>query len=305
MSGANLTRLLLLGLIWGTSFMLMRIAVPVFGPMLVTFGRALLGALALYAFARYRAVDLGWRRHAKTYLVIGLANTAIPFSLFAWSALYIPSSYMATMNSLAPVFTAGFGYLMLGERLTAARIGAFVLGFCGVAILVGVGPTTVTPLVIGAVLAGMAAAINYGFSATYTRMRAASIPPLATAAGSQTAAALALLPFALPAVPHALAAGTWTAGMAVLFLGLVCTGIAYALFFHLISTEGASKAVTVTFLVPATASLWAWLLLGEPITPGTVAGIAIVLLATALALGLLKKPQRAWADPAAAQCPER
>lgn len=289
MSSTNLFRLILLGLIWGTSFMLMRIAAPVFGPIFVTFGRAALGALALLAFAHYRGVDLAWRRNAKIYLVVGLTNTAIPFSLFAWSALYIPSSYMATMNSLAPVFTAVFGYLMLAERLSTARIAAFVLGLGGVAILVGIGPTAVTPQVIGGVLAGMAAAIHYGYSATYTRMKAGKIPSLATAAGSQTAAALALLPFAAPALPHAVSTGNASAWLAVLFLGLICTGLAYALFFHLIATEGASKAVTVTFLVPATASVWAWLLLAEPITLGTVTGIAVVLLATAMALGLLQR----------------
>lgn len=286
MSTANLTRLLLLGAIWGTSFMLMRIAAPMFGPILTTFGRTLLGGIALYLFARSRGVDFAWRRNATTYLVIGLANTAVPFTLFAWSALYIPSSYMATMNSLAPIFTGVFGFLMLAERLTMTRVAAFVMGLFGVVVLVGVGPTVITPHVIGGVLAGLGAAVSYGFAATYTRMKAAGIPSLATATGSQCTAALALLPFAVPDMPHALQVGTPYAAMAVVILGVVCTGIAYALFFHLIATEGASKAVTVTFLVPATASIWAWLLMGEPITFGTVAGISIVLGATALTLGL-------------------
>jgi drug/metabolite transporter (DMT)-like permease len=136
----------------------------------------------------------------------------------------------------------------------------------------------------------MGAAVNYGFAATFTRMHAKEIPSLATAAGSQFAAALALLPFAIPAIPHALEYGTTSALISVIILGIVCTGVAYGLFFHLIATEGASKAVTVTFLVPATASMWAWLLLGEPITTGIVTGIAIVLFATAMSLGLLKKP---------------
>lgn len=289
MSNANLLRLFLLGAIWGTSFMLMRIASPVLGPMLTTFGRALLGALALYAFARMRGVDFQWKRNARAYLVIGLFNTAIPFALFAWSALYIPSSYMATMNSLAPVFTGLFGYLLLKEQLTATRMVAFALGLFGVAVLVGVGPTAVTLHTVLGVLAGMGAATCYGFAATYTRMRASNIPSLAAATGSQLAASLALLPLALPAVPHAVQAATPQVLLAVAFLGIVCTGLAYALFFHLISTEGASKAVTVTFLVPATASLWAWLLLGEPVTAGTVAGIAVVLTATSIALGLAGK----------------
>ena len=148
----------------------------------------------------------------------------------------------------------------------------------------------ITPEVIGGVLASIGAAINYGFAATYTRMKAKDIPSVATAAGSQCAAALVLLPFAIPAVPHAIAFGTAQAWIAVFILGVVCTGVAYGLFFHLIATEGASKAVTVTFLVPATASVWAWLLLSEPITLGTVTGISIVLIATSMTLGLIKRP---------------
>jgi drug/metabolite transporter (DMT)-like permease len=74
MSTANLARLLLLGMIWGTSFMLMRIAAPVFGPLMTTFGRAALGALVLYLFARQRGVDFAWHKNAKTYLIIGLTK---------------------------------------------------------------------------------------------------------------------------------------------------------------------------------------------------------------------------------------
>lgn len=290
MSTANLFRLIALAMIWGTSFMLMRIASPVFGPFLTTFGRASLGALAIYLFARSRGIEFHWKKNAKVYLVIGLGNTAIPFSLFAWSALHVPSAYMATMNSLAPIFTAVFGFIMLGEGLSMTRIGAFLLGLFGVAVLVGIGPIDVTPWVIAGVLAGMGAAVCYGFAATYTRMFAKEIPALATATGSQLAAALALLPFAAPSVPHAISHGTSQALIAVAILGVVCTGIAYAMFFQLISTEGASKAVTVTFLIPATASIWAAIFLNEAITHGIIVGIAIVLCATAMSLGLIKLP---------------
>lgn len=292
MSAANLIRLLLLATLWGSSFMLMRIAAPVFGPILTTFCRALLGGVALYAFARSRGTRFEWRRNAVAYTVMGLANTAVPFSLFTWAALYIPSSYMATMMSLAPVFTGLFGFLLLSEPLTPSRVGALLLGLLGVAVLVRVGPTTITNNVILAVLAGVSAAICYGFAAVYTKMKAARIPPLASATGCQLAAALALLPLAVPDIPHALATTTMTATIAVVVLGVVCTGVAYVLFFHLISTEGANKAITVTLLAPVTAALWAWLLLDEPITGGTVAGIALVLCATMLALELIGKRKR-------------
>lgn len=292
MSTPNLLRLLLLGLIWGTSFMLMRIAAPVLGPLLTTFIRVLLGGLALYLFARSRGIDFGWRENARHYLVIGLFNTAIPFALFAWSALHIPSAYMATLNSLAPIFTSLFGFLLLADRLTRTRISACALGLFGVAVLVQVGPTAVTQNTVLGVLAGIGAAACYGFGATYIRMKATAIPSLATATGSQFASALVLLPFALPAMPHALTTVTLPVILAAIVLGVLCTGMAYAIFFHLIAAEGASKAITVTFLIPAMASLWAWWLLAEPITFGTVSGIAIVLCATALSLGLFNKWRR-------------
>jgi len=115
-------------------------------------------------------------------------------------------------------------------------------------------------------------------------MRAAGIASLANATGSQVIAAVVLLPLALPELPHAAQAISLQGTAAVLILGVLCTGFAYALFFHLIASEGSSKAITVTFLVPATASIWAWIFLGEPITVGTVSGIGLVLCATALAL---------------------
>ncbi|HYD96318.1 MAG TPA: DMT family transporter [Noviherbaspirillum sp.] len=300
MSTANLLRLLLLGAIWGTSFMLMRVAVPALGPLPTTFLRALLGGITLYLFARMRGIDFRWRDNARTYLVIGLFNTAIPFALFAWAALHIPSAYMATMNSLAPIFTGLFGFLLLAERMTPSRMMACVLGLAGVGVLVGVGPTRVSLHTVLGVLAGMGAAACYGFAATYTRMKASQIPALAAATGSQFAAALALLPLALAAAPPAPASLPLQAVLAVAVLGVLCTGLAYAIFFHLIAAEGAGKAITVTFLVPATASLWAWLFLGEPVTAGTVAGIAVVLCATALALGLAGKWKLLFARRAAA-----
>lgn len=269
--------------------MLMRIASPALGPLMTAFGRILLGGIALYLFARSRGIDFGWRRNAFVYAVIGIFNTAVPFALFAWAALHIPSAYSATTNAMAPIFTGLFAFLLMSERLSVTRIGAFLLGLFGVAVLVRIGPTAITANVLFGILAGMSAALCYGFAVVFTRMRASTIPPLATATGSQLSASLALLPFALSDLPHSLTHGTLLSLLAMVFLGVVCTGLAYALFFHLIASEGPSKAVMVTFLIPAAASIWAWLFLDERITAGMVTGLAIVLCATALALGLFDK----------------
>ena len=295
MSNINLMRLVLLGAIWGLSFIFMRIAAPMFGAIGTTLLRVTLGALVLFVVLVHRKVPLTISRHAKLYLMIGLSNTAIPFSLFAWAALCVPSAYMATMNALAPLFTAMFAWFLLDETLSVQRLCAFALGLIGVAILVGLGPAPMTMQVVLGVGAAILAAVCYGFAAIYTRRYAQGVPSLAIAVGSLTASALVLLPIFIglsflspPKVFFALlqvdVSSLWIPSLAVIALGVLCTGIAYALYFKLIEMEGATKAVTVTFLVPVAASLWAVVLLRETLTMSAIGGITLVLIGTALSL---------------------
>ena len=296
MKPTNYARLLLLGGIWGFSFIFMRVAAPVFGPLPTSLGRVACGALVLAAMLRFQQTPLAWRRNLRTYAVIGLFNTAIPFSLFAWAALHVPSAYMATANAMAPLFTALFGVLLIGEALTGARLAGLMLGLTGVAVLVGIGPAPGNVTTLAGIGAALLAAVCYGYAAVHTRRFAGGIPPLAVATGSSICAALALLPVALAAFalhPVGLPADTsraWHALGAVLLLGAICTGVAYALFYRLIAEEGVSQAITVTFLIPGAAVIWAALFLGERITLGTLAGLGLVLLATGLVLGVIRLP---------------
>ncbi|MBV8659327.1 MAG: DMT family transporter [Burkholderiales bacterium] len=296
MKPANYARLLLLGAIWGFSFIFLRVASPVFGPLLTSLGRVACGALVLAVMLHFKQTPLAWRHNLRTYTVIGLFNTAIPFSLFAWAALYVPSAYMATANAMAPLFTAMFGVLLIGETLTPARVIGLVLGLTGVAVLVGIGPAPGNAGTFAGIVAALLAAVCYGYAAVYTRRFAGSIPPLAIATGSSLCAAVALLPIALTAYalhPVALPADmskTWHALGAVLLLGAICTAVAYALFYRLIAEEGVSQTITVTFLIPGAAVIWAALFLSERVTLGTLAGLGLVLLATGLVLGVIRLP---------------
>jgi drug/metabolite transporter (DMT)-like permease len=146
-----------------------------------------------------------------------------------------------------------------------------------------------------AVAASLGATVSYGIAASYTKRRTGGVDPLALAAGSQLAAAALLAPAAAllwPAAPPS--ARAW---FAVVLLGVLCTAVAYVLYFRLIRSIGPARAITVTFLVPPFAVAWGALLLGESLTPRAIAGAAVVLAGTALATGLVRLPGRASPSP--------
>lgn len=289
--------LVVLGAIWGSSFLFMRIAVPEFGVMALTEMRVAGATLLLLPLALWRR-ELGpWRAHWRSLVVVGMLNSAVPFALFALAALAIHASLAAIFNATAPLWGALIGWLWLRERLTAPRLAGLALGFAGVVYLswnkasFAPGEHGVSSaLAIGACLL---AAACYGMAAHYTRRRLAGVPPMCVAAGSQAAAALAL---ALPALWWAPAsmpgAGAWTSAAV---LALMCTGLAYLLYFHLLSKIGASRAINVTYLNPLFAALWGAVFLAEPVTGAMVLGCATILLGTALASGWLAWPRRSAA----------
>jgi drug/metabolite transporter (DMT)-like permease len=264
--------LTLLGMIWGASFMFMRVAANDLGALPLVQVRLTLGALVLAPFlwrARAQFPAAIWPRLA----LIGAINSAIPFALFAWAAQRAPAGIGAITNSLAVLFTALVAFAFYGERIGAKRVAALFGGFAGVVVLASA--KTAGASVGGAVLAGTTAAFLYGIGANMVRRQLAGFPPAAVASATLGTAAVLLLPFSWWAWPdHAVAAKSWGA---VFALGVVCTGLAYALYYRLIQRVGAARAVTVTYLVPLFAVAWAWLLLGEALTwPMVVAGTLIL-----------------------------
>ena len=235
---------------------------------------------------------LAWKRSGKELrakalpiFVIGVTNSALPFSLFAYATLSVTAGLASILNATAPLFGALVAYVWLRDKLSAVRIAGLAIGFSGVVMLVW-GQASFRPGGSGyAIVGALAASLLYGISANYAKRRLAGVDPLAIATGSQVAAALVLLPPAIawwPAqVPEA---SSW---LAVIALAVACTGIAYILYFRLIAHVGPAKAIAVTFLVPAFGVLWGMLFLDETLTPGMVLGCAVILFGTALSTGVL------------------
>lgn len=280
----------LLAALWGASFLFTRQAALQFGPVATAWLRVAV-ASAVLAPVLLAAGHWGTlRRHAGRILFVGLINAGIPFGLFAYAVLSISTGLTAILNATVPLFGAVVAWLWLGDRPGGWRALGLVLGFAGVALL-SWNKASFQPGGTGwAVLACLAATVLYAIAASYTKRFLLGIPPLATAAGSQFGAALGLaLPALLswPAQP-----ADATAWGAVAAAGVLCTALAYLLYFRLIEAAGPARTLTVTFLIPVFALAYGAVLLDEPVTPWMVGCGIVILAGVALATGLLD-PARA------------
>lgn len=264
--------LLVLGAIWGSSFLFMRIAAKPFGAFALVDIRLTLGALVLLPFLwrdRARFTRAMWPRLA----IIGLINSAIPFLLFAWAAQRSPAAIGAICNAMTVLFAALVGFLFFGEKIGLRRAIALLVGFAGVVLLA---TSKAGGISVGlAVLAGSTAALLYGVGVNLVRRHLAGIPPAAAAAATLGCSALLLAPFAATHWPTgAIAPVAWASAIAI---GVVCTGYAFLLYYRLIQRIGPARAATVTYLVPLFGAAFAWLFLGEPVTPAMLgAGVLIL-----------------------------
>jgi len=285
MRGADLLELLLLAALWGASFLFMRMGAAEFGPVALAGVRVLGATLFLLPLLHWRGLSGELLRHWRPILLVGITNSALPFLLYSYAALAITAGLASIFNAATPLFGAAIGWLWLRDRLTAPRVLGLAIGFAGV---IGLAweKASFKPGGSGwAVVACLAATVLYGWSANFTKRHLAGVPPLVVAAGSQIAAALVLAVPTLWWWPASVpSASAWTAAA---LLALLCTGVAYVLFFRLIAHVGPSNAITVTFLIPVFAVAWGGLLLGEGVTVAMVIGCAVILLGTALSTGLI------------------
>jgi drug/metabolite transporter (DMT)-like permease len=278
MRAADVIRLVALGAIWGLSFLFMRVLAPVLGAVLTADLRLLIAGLALVAWFGLTGVPLEWRRHGKHYLVIGAVGAAMPFLCFTFAARHIPASYSAILNASSPLFGALFSTLWLGIPFTRRIALGLALGLAGVALVANVRPAATDDYYYAAVGACVLASIGYGLSATYIRRCALHVSPRAIAAGNQLVAGLLLLPL-LPfsPAPRALSA---LEIFDLLALALLCSAVAYVVYYRLIAEVGAARTLTVTFLVPMFGMLWGALFLHEAVTAPMLAGCALVIAGT-------------------------
>ena len=286
MSSRNIVALLVLGAIWGGSFIFMRVAAPEFGVFALVEVRTVLATIVLLPFML--AVG-GWRdirRYWWQILFIGATNTAIPFVLFNYSSLHLEAGINAILNATAPMFGAVVALLWLGDKLKPAAIAGLFVGFIGVALLsaqkVGSGDVSFLPI-----LTACLATTCYGIAACAMKRWLTGVKPLVVATGSQVFASLLLLPLSVATWPEVMPSTlAWTNAVALAVGG---TGIAYILYFNLISSVGPAKAITVAYLVPLFGIVWGLVFLGETLSVQTMIGGALVLFGVALTTGVLAR----------------
>ena len=286
----DVVELVVLAALWGASFLFMRIAAPSFGPVALAFVRVAGASLFLVPLLALRGEIGTLAANWRTIAVVGAMNSALPFLCFSFAALSITAGLSAVLNSATPLFTAMLAWLWLGDRMTTLRIVGLVVGFAGVVWIGWDGADFKPGGSAWAIGACLVATMSYAVAPNLTKRRLGGVAPLAVAAGSQLAAALLLaIPaaFAWPATtPPAM---DWVAAA---LLALLCTGVAYILYFRLIANAGPTNAVAVTYLIPPFAILWGFVLLGESLSASIVAGCAIIFLGTSLTTGILA-PRRA------------
>jgi drug/metabolite transporter (DMT)-like permease len=277
---SDFARLAALAAIWGAAFVFMRIAAPALGAIWTAELRVLLGGLAVLAWFRYTGFDPELRRHARFYALIGSVNIALPFSLYGYAATHAPASLLAILNATSPMFALLWSAAFRDERVTARKLAGLALGAAGVALIARPGAGAAGPQFAWAVAAALGACCAYGVTGVLLKRFSSGASARGMAAGNQLAAALVLLPLLPFAVPAAAPSPLVVAN--VLALALLGSGVAFLLYFRLIADIGATRALTVTFLIPLFGVLWGWLFLGETLPPLALGGGVLVILGTVL-----------------------
>jgi drug/metabolite transporter (DMT)-like permease len=293
----NLTMLAALAAIWGSSFLFIKVAVEHIAPESLVFARLVLGFSALAPFVRLRmSFSLAWRsiRGALLPLVVAsVLNAALPFWLLSWGETRLDSGLAALIQACTPLFTAVLAFWFVhSERTSGLRLAGVGIGFAGVALLVGGVPH-------GSVLAALAVVgvgACYSVAALITSQRLRGIPPLVIAFATCGIASLVSLPGGVAQLPDGWPG--WKAAGSVVVLGVVGLGVAYILYFALITGPGASYAVLVTYLVPPMALFYGAVFLAEPIGTSALVGLVLILGGVALGSGAGRPARRAVAEPA-------
>lgn len=303
MGAADWAMLVTLSVLWGGSFLFVGVAVRELPALSIVAVRVAVAALALYAVMR--VLRIRWPRVpglGAAFLGMGLLNNAIPFSLLVWGQHHLASGLAAILNATTPLFTVLVAHALThDERLTPAKVVGAATGFAGVVVMLGTDRLAGPGGMLAAQAACLAAALAYAFAGIYgRRFRRMGVPPLASAAGQVSASTLMMLPLALLVDrPWALPMPGPATLLALLGLGLLSTALAYLLYFRILASAGATNLLLVTTLIPVSAVLLGWLLLGEQLGPQHLAGMALIGAGFAVIDGRLL-PRRSGARPGVA-----
>jgi drug/metabolite transporter (DMT)-like permease len=274
--------LVLLALIWGSSFMFIKVAVRDFAPATLVSGRlgvaAITLAIVVPLLVGVSATVSGLRAHWPMLAIVGLLNTAVPFWLLSWGETRIDSGLASIIQGSVPIFNALLAFAFFhDQRVTGRALLGVAIGFVGVAVLVGAQPQG---KILGA-LAVVGMATCYAAGGLLTRRYLSSTRPHVTALGTSAVAAIVMLPFGIAQAPGHLPG--WKPVASIVVLGIVCTAVAYLLFFTIIAGRGAGYASHVTYLVPPVALAYGAIFLGESV--GVAALIGLVLILGGVSLG--------------------
>ena len=287
MKPRHFIELVFLGSLWGSSFLVTRISVNELGPVVLTTLRALVATLVLtpllFAGGHWASFKKNWFH----ILIIGIISTALPFICLSTATQYSTAGFASILNALMPIFSAVIAWLWLKESLPASSIFGILLGFAGVVVMLADTQSISSELIFIPVLAGMGASFFYALNGNYTRRFVNDVSPVALAAGCQFFAFVFLLPAAWLDWPEqAVSREAW---VCMIYLGAICTGVAFILYFRLLRNAGVANTALVSYLVPVFAMLFGTVFLNEKITWPMMLGAAFILTGIAMTTGLARR----------------
>ena len=289
----DVLRLLFLSIIWGASFLFMRLVVPEIGVISTAFFRELLGVFGLVVVLVISRANWNFDGKLHHSLVLGMLNSAAPFILYSLAALVLPAGYSAIFNATTPLMGVILGTLFFDEQLSWRKSAGVVMGVLGVSVLTGIGPVVFGVAEILGALACLLSAACYGLAGFLTQRwiyKNGGLDSKLLAFGSQSGAIILMIPI--------FGYSLWTSGADIpahfdtwlmLFgLGFGCSTVAYILYFRLISDIGPVRTMSVTFLVPVFGVLFGAVFLEESLSIAHLMGGSMI----ALALLLVLRPVR-------------
>jgi len=274
--------LLIPSALWGSSFIFMHHLSPVFGPMLTATIRILVASIFLISLFFVQGYKVHWKRDYRLFFIIGITNSAIPFRLYAYAALYIPSSLSVIINSTSPIFGAIFGLMLLKDKLSEMKVIGLFMGTIGVGLVSSDILAQNSLELYLSITACVLAALLYGLSGAIVKKYALHIEPKQLTVGSLSFAGVGLfilfvvLSFA-GQTPQIVSQNIALDIFMIIAFGILCTSIPYIVYYKLIQEIGPVKALTVTYLMPAFGLLWG-IIFGEIITPIMIVGLLVILL---------------------------
>lgn len=278
----------LLALLWGSSFLFMREGAFAFGAFPTAWVRVTLAALMLTPILIWRKEAAVLQQHWRPALSSGLLNAGIPFACYAFALVHINTGLTSILNATTPLFGALIAWVWLGNKLSASRVLGLALGFTGVVLLATDVPGGISFQAGGsglAIAACLLATFCYGIAGSFTQRYLQNVPSLVNSTGSLWGASLGLaIPAMLTWPSETPALRAW---VALAIAGLLCTALAYVLYFRLMTRTGPARAMTVTYLIPVFANFFGVIFLDEVVTYWMMGCALVIVMGTALATGLL------------------